>query len=96
MVSNSSTFPSPAWYGAADLACDSPSQAKPLLSKRLHMLVFGLLLWKFCSCFLVGVKRSASGEVAAASAKKQKTSPLVAYQQAQEHLRNQNARHVCF
>ncbi|KAL3142668.1 hypothetical protein ABBQ38_002974 [Trebouxia sp. C0009 RCD-2024] len=39
-----------------------------------------------------GMKRSASGEAAGASAKKQKTSPLVAYQQAQEHLRNQTAR----
>ena len=41
------------------------------------------------------MKRSASGEAAAAAAKKQKTTPLAAYQQAQEHLRNQTTRHVC-
>ena len=40
------------------------------------------------------MKRSASGEVASASAKKQKTTPLAAYQQAQEHLRAHMARQV--
>ncbi|KAL0051202.1 hypothetical protein WJX82_003707 [Trebouxia sp. C0006] len=39
-----------------------------------------------------GIKRSASGEAASASAKKQKTTPLATYQQAQEHLRVQMAR----
>ncbi|KAL0033456.1 hypothetical protein WJX77_010350 [Trebouxia sp. C0004] len=39
-----------------------------------------------------GIKRSASGEAASASAKKQKTTPLATYQQAQEHLRAQTAR----
>jgi len=42
-----------------------------------------------------GIKRSASGEAASASAKKQKTTPLATYQQAQEHLRAQMARQVC-
>ena len=42
-----------------------------------------------------GMKRSASGEAAAAAAKKQKTTPLAAYQQAQEHLKAQ-ALQVCF
>ena len=41
------------------------------------------------------MKRSASGEAAAAAAKKQKTTPLAAYQQAQEHLKAQ-ALQVCF
>lgn len=42
-----------------------------------------------------GVKRTASGEAAAAAAKKQKTTPLATYQQAQEHLRTHTARFVC-
>ncbi|KAL0026679.1 hypothetical protein WJX79_003431 [Trebouxia sp. C0005] len=39
-----------------------------------------------------GIKRSASGEAASASAKKQKATPLATYQQAQEHLKAQMAR----
>ena len=42
-----------------------------------------------------GIKRSASGDAAPAAAKKQKTTPLAAYQQAQEHLRSHTPRHVC-
>ncbi|KAA6424916.1 MAG: hypothetical protein FRX49_05090 [Trebouxia sp. A1-2] len=40
----------------------------------------------------LGIKRSASGEAASASAKKQKATPLATYQQAQEHLKAQMAR----
>lgn len=41
----------------------------------------------------VGIKRSASGESGAGNAKKQKTA-LATYQQAQEHIRAQQARQV--
>ena len=41
----------------------------------------------------LGMKRSASGESGAGSAKKQKTA-LATYQQAQEHMRAQQARQV--
>ncbi len=77
---------------------------------NVHVCLLALLLtatqgsyhsftaWKiqgFASC--AGIKRSASGEAASASAKKQKTTPLATYQQAQEHLRAQMARqvHLC-
>ena len=87
-------IPSAVWCDAADLACDGCSKAKSLSNKRLYRLGVLLAVMVIPLSFLVGVKRSASGEVAAASAKKQKTTPLAAYQQAQEHLRSQNARHV--
>ena len=91
-------LPSVSWCSTAGLGCDGCSKAKSLpntwIDRCMCLLVPCLLPRSLHSHFPAGVKRSASGEVAAFSAKKQKTSPLAAYQQAQEHLRNQNARHV--
>ena len=83
-------FPSAARCGVADVGCGG-------CSRKQNIDPANVLSDSMVSPFPfdVGIKRSASGEAAAAAAKKQKTSPLAAYQQAQEHLRSQNARHVC-
>ena len=61
---------------------------------KLQMAHTAVNCWLMVKMY-AGIKRSASGEAAAAAAKKQKTTPLATYQQAQEHLRSQPTHHVC-